>query len=152
VFKPQSLGTEVGHASAFKMAFAGFNKGLVALFLSVADAGSVAGAAAELLACLRDFYPGTIETLERLLPSYPRHAGRRADEMDELARWLASEDRDPGLAGAARDVLARLASLGLDVEQEWTMAAVLTAWGTAARAGASSPGDDGGGASEGVKP
>ncbi len=83
------LGREVGAASAFKLAFAGFNKGLVALFLEVMAAADRLGQRDDLLDCLRAFYPGTVETVARLLPSYPRHAARRAEEMDELARCVA---------------------------------------------------------------
>ena len=36
------LGPEIGAASALKLAFAGFNKGLVALFLEVMEAGGAA--------------------------------------------------------------------------------------------------------------
>ena len=122
-----ALGVEPGAASAFKLAFAGFNKGLVALFVEVVAAGGVAGERDELLACLRAFYPGTVETLDRLLPSYPRHAARRADELDELARWLTSEGGDAAWAIAARDVLRRVAALGLDGTREWTGAEVLAA-------------------------
>jgi hypothetical protein len=128
------LGVEVGAASALKLAFAGFNKGLVALFLEVMEAADAAGDRDELLACLRAFYPGTIETLERLLPSYPRHAARRADELDELARWLTSEGRDAGCAAAARDVLRRFAALGLDDRPGWTFAEVLASYAAAAAA------------------
>jgi hypothetical protein len=126
-FHAKSVGPVIGDASALKLAFAGFNKGLVALFLEVMEAGGAAGERDELLTCLRAFYPGTVETLERLLPSYPRHAARRADELDELARWLASEERDDAWAEAARDVLRRVAALGLDGTRDWTFAEVLAA-------------------------
>ena len=147
-----SLGSQVGRASALKMAFAGFNKGMVGLFLSVVDAASTAAASDELQTCLGDFYPGTVDTIARLLPSYPRHAGRRADEMDELARWLASEGRDPALAVAAGDVLRRFAALGLDAERAWTAADVVTAWTAAGRGGAATSGGDAGGAAQGINP
>ena len=133
-FHTAELGAELGAATAFKLAFAGFNKGLVALFLEVMEAAGAAGDRGELLACLRAFYPGTIETLERLLPSYPRHAARRADELDELARWLTSEGREGGGAAAARDVLRRFAALGLDERRDWTLTEVLGAWAAAAAA------------------
>jgi 3-hydroxyisobutyrate dehydrogenase-like beta-hydroxyacid dehydrogenase len=126
-FQARGLGPRVGDASAFKLAFAGFNKGLVALFVEVMEAGGAAGERDELLACLRAFYPGTVETLERLLPSYPRHAARRADELDELARWLASEECDAAWATTARDVLRRMAALGLDETRDWSFAEVLAA-------------------------
>ena len=122
------LGGEVGSASAFKLAFAGFNKSLVALFLEVMGAAELTGKPAELLSCLRAFYPGTIETVERLLPSYPKHAARRAVELDELARWLESERRDPAWAEAARDTLSRYAALSIDGERRWTFAEALAAW------------------------
>lgn len=122
------LGGDVGAASAFKLAFAGFNKGLVALFLEVMAAAEATGKPDELLASLRTFYPGTIDTLERLLPSYPKHAARRADELEELARWLAEEGGDPTWARAARGTLARYAALGLDGERSWTFDEALAAW------------------------
>ena len=125
VFQATELGSQVGAASAFKLAFAGFNKGLVALFLEVMGAGAVAGRPDELLRCLREFYPGTVETLERLLPSYPLHAGRRAEEMDELGRFLSSAGRDPAVAKAAGDVLRRAAARGLDGTRRWTFAEAL---------------------------
>jgi 3-hydroxyisobutyrate dehydrogenase-like beta-hydroxyacid dehydrogenase len=124
----ESLGPHVGGASALKLAFAGFNKGLVALFLGLMEAGAAAGDREKLLACLRAFYPGTVETLERLVPSYPRHAARRADELDELAQWLTDEEREAAWALAARDVVRRVAALGLDGSRTWTLAEVLAAW------------------------
>jgi len=127
------LGPETGAASALKLAFAGFNKGLVALFLGVTEAGVAAGETDELLACLREFYPGTLETLERLLPSYPRHAARRADELDELARFLSGEGRDPAWAAAAGEIVRRFAALGLDgsATSGLGFAAIVEAWARA---------------------
>jgi 3-hydroxyisobutyrate dehydrogenase-like beta-hydroxyacid dehydrogenase len=131
--KPSVLAGGPGAASAFKLAFAGFNKGLVGLLLATLEAGAQAGRPDELLACLRVFYPGTVETLERLLPTYPRHAPRRVAEMDELAAWLESEGGDAALAMAVRGVIARLAALELDGEREWTFADVAEAWLAAGR-------------------
>ncbi len=141
-FHTTALGVDVGAASAFKLAFAGFNKGLVALFLEVMGAGVAAGRPDELLRCLREFYPGTLETLERLLPSYPQHAARRAEEMDELARWLSSEGRQAACAEAAGDVLRRAAAVGLDGERRWTFAEALAAFVAAEPVGAEPGGDD----------
>lgn len=121
------LGPEVGVASAFKLAFAGFNKGLVALFLEVMAAGERMGRGDELLRVVREFYPGTVETVERLLPSYPKHAGRRAEEMNELVRWLASQGQDGEMGFAARRVLTQFAALGLDAEASWSLEEVLAA-------------------------
>ena len=121
------LSGDVGAASAFKLAFAGFNKGLVALFLEVMAAADSLGQRDQLLGCLREFYPGTVETVERLLPSYPRHAARRAEEMDELVSSLRAQGSEAPMAAGAAAVLARFAALGLDADAGWTMAAVLDA-------------------------
>ena len=119
------VGGEVGSASAFKLAFAGFNKGLVALFLETAAAGDAVGRRAELLECLREFYPGTVETVERLLPSYPRHARRRAQEMHELAEWLTESGREALMSCAAETVLERFAALGLASDEPESLETLL---------------------------
>ncbi|HJW74303.1 MAG TPA: DUF1932 domain-containing protein [Thermoleophilia bacterium] len=119
------VGGEVGSASAFKLAFAGFNKGLVALFLETAAAGDAVGRRAELLECLREFYPGTVETVERLLPSYPRHARRRAQEMHELAEWLTESGREALMSCAAETVLERFAALGLASDEPESLKTLL---------------------------
>ena len=141
VFRAVALGPEIGAASALKLAFAGFNKGLVALFLDVMAAGGAAGGSTELSTCLGEFYPGTLETLARLLPSYPRHAARRADELGELVRWLRAQGLDAGWAEAARDTVARFAGLDLDPERTWTLAEVVDA-STAATVGKKVPTSD----------
>ncbi|MFA4964870.1 MAG: DUF1932 domain-containing protein [Thermoleophilia bacterium] len=126
------LGPEVGTASAFKLAFAGFNKGLVALFLEAMAAGDRLGQGAELLRVLREFYPGTVETVERLLPSYPRHAARRVEEMDELVGWLVSQGQAAAMGAGTRSVLARFAALGLDADADSSLDEILAACSRAA--------------------
>ena len=117
----------VGAASAFKLAFAGFNKGLVALFLEVMSAADHLGQGDELLERLHAFYPGTVETVERLLPSYPRHAGRRAAEMDERVATMRAQGSQAPMAAGAAVVLARFAALHLDADAAWNLDAVLDA-------------------------
>ena len=121
------LGRDIGAASAFKLAFAGFNKGLVALFLEVMAAADRLGQRVDLLECLREFYPGTVETVARLLPSYPRHAARRAEEMDELVSALMAQGSVSAMAAGASAVLARFAALHLDADAEWDLDDVLAA-------------------------
>lgn len=121
------VGGEVGSASAFKLTFAGFNKGLVALFLEVTAAAERLGQRDELVGRLREFYPGTVETVERLLPSYPRHAARRVQEMDELAGWMLELGSGAAMADGTRAVLARFAALGLDGGAAWGLDGLLDA-------------------------
>ena len=105
------VGEEVGVASAFKLSIYGFNKGLVALFLEMVVAADQIGLRDELIQCLRDFYPGSVETVERLLPSYPRHAHRRAQEMTEVVEWLGELGLSADMAAATRAVIQDVASL-----------------------------------------
>jgi len=92
------LGKEAGEACALKMCFAGFNKGLVALFLEVVSAAERIGRRDMLLRSLEDFYPGTVETVRRLIPSYPAHCGRRLQEMEELVSFLREVGQTPAIS------------------------------------------------------
>ena len=105
------VGEEVGVASAFKLSIYGFNKGLVALFLEMVVAADRIGLRDELIQCLRDFYPGSVETVERLLPTYPRHARRRTQEMTEVVEWLGELGLSADMAAATRAVIQDVASL-----------------------------------------
>lgn len=118
-FRVEALGDEIGSASGFKLAFACFNKGLVALFLEVMAAADHLGRRDELLAALRSFYAGSVETVERLLPTYPVHATRRADELAEATLWLRGIGQSGLMAGATHRVIAQLAGLGLSVDADW---------------------------------
>ncbi len=106
----QVLNGPIGQASGFKLAFSGFNKGLVALFLETMAGGFRAGAMDELFKTLMQFYPSTLETIERLLPSYPTHAFRRAAEMAERTDWLREVGQNTLLAEAVQFVIADFAS------------------------------------------
>jgi 3-hydroxyisobutyrate dehydrogenase-like beta-hydroxyacid dehydrogenase len=119
------LGAEPGVASAFKLCMYGFNKGLVAIFLEMAAAADRLGQRDELMVCLRAFYPGSVETVERLLPTYPRHAARRAEELSEVVEWLRSIDQQGPMAAATRAVIEDLARLGLPADAQWDAEGVL---------------------------
>jgi 3-hydroxyisobutyrate dehydrogenase-like beta-hydroxyacid dehydrogenase len=127
-FRVTVLGDSVGLASAFKLAFASFNKGLVALFLEVALAADRVGQRSELLEALAAFYPQTVATVERLLPTYPGHAARRSDELREAVRWQQSIGLPGDMAAAASAVLDAFAALGMSPEAEWPADAVVREW------------------------
>ena len=112
------LGPEVGSASCFKLSIYGFNKGLVAMFLEMITAADLLGHREELLGCLRDFYPEQVATVDRLLPTYPRHVGRRIEEMDEVIAWLDSIGHRTDMAVGTRSVFGCLEALALD-DRPW---------------------------------
>lgn len=96
------LGDGVGQASLFKMLLAGVNKGLVALLLELSELAAREGVLDAFWAATRAAYPGVMEPFERLLPSYPRHVGRRADEMAELQATVSAAGGEPRISGAIR--------------------------------------------------
>lgn len=106
VLDARVCGRVVGAASSLKMSLGAFSKGLVALFVEIASAWGAAADPADLVAALTGFYPETVETLRRLLPSYPMHAGRRVQEIEEVARWYAHVGTAAPMAEATREVLA----------------------------------------------
>jgi 3-hydroxyisobutyrate dehydrogenase-like beta-hydroxyacid dehydrogenase len=122
------VGTEPGQASAVKGALASLSKGLVALFTEAAVYARTAGSGEAFLEGCRLFYPGVLEAVHRLLPTYPQHAARRADEVNEQARAMRSLGLDPAMVRGAAHVLAAIAAAGLDdTDGPWTAASVVEA-------------------------
>ena len=124
-FEIRALEGGVGAASSLKMAFSAFNKGLVALFLEAIAAAGQVGRADELLHLFSDFYPGTVGTLQRLLPSYPRHAARRVQEMREVESWMAEVGQSSVMAQGTRITFEKLCQAGLNPDQNWPFPLVL---------------------------
>jgi 3-hydroxyisobutyrate dehydrogenase-like beta-hydroxyacid dehydrogenase len=108
-------GDEIGHASAVKMGIALVTKALVALFIEMACAAEKAGCLDATLDVMRDLYGGTMEFLERNLPTYRRHAARRIGEMKEAQAWLTGMEQLGAMTEAATTVLERLRDSDLDV-------------------------------------
>ena len=126
-----TLGKEVGEASAFKMCFAGFNKGLVALFLEIVTVADRIGRREMLLHSLEDFYPGTVETVRRLLPTYPIHCERRVQEIEELVSFLRELGQVPAMSVGISSVLESLREVFMDQidkkgeGERWTLNEIL---------------------------
>jgi 3-hydroxyisobutyrate dehydrogenase-like beta-hydroxyacid dehydrogenase len=126
-----SLGEKMGDAAAFKMCFSSFNKGLVALFLEIISAAERVGRREMLLHSLEDFYPGTVETIRRLLPSYPIHCERRIQEMEELVSFLRGLGQAPAMSVGICSVLESLREIFMDpIEKKgegerWTLDEIL---------------------------
>ena len=113
IIKTRWLGCEPGRASAMKMLMGGVSKGLVALFVELALAAREASLLDEFLAGCGDWYPGVVAPVARMLPTYPRHAVRRADEMSELEQTLRDLGLEPEVVAGVRRWTARLAETHL---------------------------------------
>ena len=121
------VGEVPGRASALKSTLAGLNKGLAALFFEVGVTALEAGLSDEFLSECAAFYPGLMEVVDRLAPTYPLHAARRADEMGELEQTMTTLGLAPHMAGAARRVIGAAAASGWPDARPagWTTAGVL---------------------------
>lgn len=113
VLRVKVVGSEAGQASTFKMLISGLAKGVAALFAEMSLAARKAGLLDELLACSREVYPGILELVERLLPTYPRHAVRRAEEAREVEQTIQALGLRPCVAAGAREWAEELVRAGL---------------------------------------
>ncbi len=105
------LGDVAGKASALKMAMGGISKGITALFLEMALLAREAGLVEELIDGCEQYYPGLMAGVDRMLPTYPLHAARRASEMQELERTMRSHGLRPRVARGVRRLISRMAEL-----------------------------------------
>jgi len=105
----QVLGAEPGRASAMKMLLGGLSKGMCALFAELALLAGRQGMLDEMLEATTRTYPGVMTVVGRMLPTYPRHAGRRETEMGELEATARSAGMNPRVIGAVRAMHAELA-------------------------------------------
>lgn len=97
------IGGELGQASALKMGYGGFTKGLQALATALMVSARRAGVAEALEAELADSQANLLAMLDRSLPGMPPKAYRWVAEMEEGAASLAEAGLPPELfEGAAR--------------------------------------------------
>jgi 3-hydroxyisobutyrate dehydrogenase-like beta-hydroxyacid dehydrogenase len=94
------IGTEPGRASAMKMLLGGVSKGVCALYLELALVAQTRGMLSDMLAECSRIYPGIQALIDRMLPTYAQHAGRRAEEMNELLATVESSGVEPCLLDA----------------------------------------------------
>lgn len=110
------IGSEPGRASAMKMLLGGVSKGVCALFLELALVARNRGMLTDMLAECGRIYPGIQALVDRMLPTYTQHAGRRAEEMSELLATADSSGLEPCLLEAVSRMHHMMAGL-LDAGQ-----------------------------------
>lgn len=108
------VGDHAGQAAGLKMALAGLAKGVAALFVETALAARAAGLAEPFLQRCREAYSGVLEVAERMLPTYPEHAARRAQELSEVEEFFKSLGLKASVSRGARRVTEAMAGAGLD--------------------------------------
>jgi 3-hydroxyisobutyrate dehydrogenase-like beta-hydroxyacid dehydrogenase len=117
-FSVKVLGTTVAQASAFKVVYAGLTKGLQGLFVELLMGARAFGLLDEILKRYEESFPGLLDKVSSSIVGLRIHAGRRAEEMDELKRTFTHHGMKPFMAPAAQKVLQAIAALELSKPSE----------------------------------
>lgn len=102
------LGTTPGQASALKMVLAGISKGLIALFLETMVFASQLQLLPEALDGCERFYPGIMDAIRRMLPTYVEHSVRRSAEVGEIEQSMMLSGLEAHVVTGVRQVMASL--------------------------------------------
>lgn len=104
------LGDDPGRASGMKMLLSGVSKGVCALFLELAMTARRNGMLDDFLTATATIYPEISALADRMLPTYARHARRRATEMNELESTARAAGIEPTVIAAVRQLHEMLAT------------------------------------------
>jgi 3-hydroxyisobutyrate dehydrogenase-like beta-hydroxyacid dehydrogenase len=104
VTRVRVLGDEPGLASAMKMLLSGVSKGVCGLYIELVLLAGRQGINGAFTGECARIYPGIAALVERMLPTYAQHAGRRASEMAEVEQMARSAGQDPILLTAVRQL------------------------------------------------
>ena len=110
------LGPKTNQASAFKVVYAGVTKGLQGLFCELLMGARRFGLLDEIRAQYEESFPGLLDKVSSSIIGLRIHAGRRAEEMDELKRTFNHHGMKSFMAPAVQKVLEAIAAL--DVRQQ----------------------------------
>jgi 3-hydroxyisobutyrate dehydrogenase-like beta-hydroxyacid dehydrogenase len=105
------LGPNTNQASAFKVVYAGLTKGLQGLFCELFMGARRFGLLEEIRAQYEESFPGLIDKVSGSIVGLQIHAGRRAEEMDELKRTFNHHGMNSFMAPAVQQVLEAIAAL-----------------------------------------
>jgi putative dehydrogenase len=114
----QVLGTGTSQASAFKVVYAGLTKGLQGLFVELLMGAKRFGLLEEIIKRYDESFPGLLEKVSSSIVGLRIHAGRRAEEMDELQRTYAHYGMQSIMAPAIQKVLGSIAELDIRESSE----------------------------------
>jgi 3-hydroxyisobutyrate dehydrogenase-like beta-hydroxyacid dehydrogenase len=108
------LGAHIGSASRMKLLMSSIAKGLAALFLEVGALAERADMLESFLASCHHFYPSIMTVVERILPTYPRHAARRVGEMRDIEQMAHTLHLRAGMTHEAGELIKLVASIDWD--------------------------------------
>jgi hypothetical protein len=121
------VGDMPGQASALKMIVSGIPKGLSGLFIETMLFAQNMHLLSEAIEACNEIYPSIMEVVRRMLPTYPQHAARRCEELQQVEETMLISGLSPRIVRAVREVTSGLACTGWpdhDAEQ-WTIAEMI---------------------------
>lgn len=127
IMRVKVVGDVPGHASALKMIVSGIPKGLSGLFIEAMLFAHNMHLIDEAIEACDEIYPSIMEVIRRMLPTYPQHAPRRCEELQEVEETMLINGLTPRIVRAVREVTSALVSTGWpdhDTEQ-WTIAEMI---------------------------
>jgi 3-hydroxyisobutyrate dehydrogenase-like beta-hydroxyacid dehydrogenase len=127
IMRVKVVGDMPGQASALKMIVSGIPKGLSALFLETMVFAQDMHLLNEAIEACDEIYPSIMEVIRRMLPTYPQHAARRCEELQEVEETMLISGLTPRIVGAVREVTSALATAGLTDHgpRQWTVAEMI---------------------------
>lgn len=107
------LGNKPGQASAFKVVYAGLTKGLAGLLTELLMGAKRFDLLDEILERYEESFPGLTKKVGQGIVSLPLHAGRRSEEMAELADTFRHFGLKPTVTPSIEKILQAVAALEL---------------------------------------
>ena|SRR5437868_5589943 len=128
LLRVKTVGDMPGQASALKLIISGMTKGLNGLFVEQMLFAQNMHLLNEALETCDEIYPSIMEVIRRLLPTYPQHARRRCEELQEIEATMLTSGLTPRIVCAVREVIFALGSAGWSNRepQQWTIAEIIT--------------------------
>ena len=107
----KTVGDAPGQASTLKLIISGMTKGWNGLFVEQMLLAQKMHLLNEALEICDESYPGIMEVIRRLLPTYPQHARRRCEELQEIEATMLTSGLTPRIVRAVREVISAVAHI-----------------------------------------
>jgi 3-hydroxyisobutyrate dehydrogenase-like beta-hydroxyacid dehydrogenase len=127
ILRVKIVGDMPGQASALRMIVSGITKGLSGLFIETMLFAQDMHLLNEAIETCGEIYPSIMELIRRWLPTYPQHAARRCEELQEVEETMLIGGLTPRIVRAVREVISALASTGWPNHEaeQWTIADII---------------------------
>jgi 3-hydroxyisobutyrate dehydrogenase-like beta-hydroxyacid dehydrogenase len=111
VLRVDWLGEQIGSASRMKLIMSGMSKTLTATFLEVGVLAERTDMLEPFLENCHHFYSGIMTVIDRTLPTYPRHAARRFNEIGDIEQMAHALQLRLGMTHEAGHLIELIASI-----------------------------------------